>query len=216
MWRRLFLHLGAWALVAGLVTAQPRPAAAHPHVWVVMRSELVYAPDGTLTGIRQNWTFDEAFSAFALQGLAKQADGTYGDDVLKPLAELNISSLKEFDYFVTAKTATSKIPLKDPVDYYLTYGDDALTLHFTLPLARPLPARGMVSIDIYDPTYFVAFEFAQTRPAKLLDAPAGCTENVIVPAQKATTQLSESFFENLTQANNFSMQMADKIVVKCP
>ncbi|WP_444975122.1 DUF1007 family protein [Xanthobacter sp. TB0139] len=216
MWRRLFLHLGAWALVAGLVTGSPRPAAAHPHVWVVMRSELVYAPNGTLTGIRQSWTFDEAFSAFALQGLAKQADGTYGDDVLKPLAELNISSLKEFEYFVTAKTATSKIPLKDPVNYYLTYADDALTLHFTLPLTRPLSAHGMVSIDIYDPTYFIAFEFSPTRPVKLLDAPAGCAEKVMSPAKQQTTQLSEAFFENLTQASSFSMQMADKIVVKCP
>ena len=42
---------------------------AHPHVWVTMKSELLYAPDGTVTGVRHAWTFDDMFSTFATQGL---------------------------------------------------------------------------------------------------------------------------------------------------
>lgn len=208
--------LAVFSIVLGLVLVLPGLAQAHPHVWVVMRSALVYGPDGKLTGVKQEWTFDEAFSAFALQGLARQADGTYGDDVLKSLAEVNISSLKEYEYFVTAKSATSRLRLKDPVDYYLTYKDDALTLHFTLPLVKPLPASSQVSIDIYDPTYFVAFEFAPKDAVRLVDAPAGCTEKVISPPRMDTSNLSEDFFENLAQSSAFSAQIADKIVVNCP
>ncbi len=209
-------RFSVFVMLLGLMLLLPGVAQAHPHVWVVMRSQLVYAPDGTLTGVKQEWTFDEAFSAFALQGMAKQKDGTYGDDVLKPLAEVNISSLKEYDYFVTAKSATARLRLKDPQDYYLTYKDDALTLHFTLPLVRPAPARDQVSIDIYDPTYFVAFEFAPKDAVKLVDAPAGCTEKVVSPPRPQTSTLSEDFFENLSQASEFSAQIADKIVVRCP
>ncbi len=44
------------------------PAFAHPHVWVTMESELVYAPDGSITGIRHAWTFDDVFSTYATQG----------------------------------------------------------------------------------------------------------------------------------------------------
>ena len=44
-------------------------ATAHPHVWVTMRSEVLYAPDGTVRGIRHAWTFDDMFSAFSIQGL---------------------------------------------------------------------------------------------------------------------------------------------------
>ncbi len=168
-------RFSVFMMLLGLVLL-PGVAQAHPHVWVVMRSELVYAPDGTLTGVRQEWTFDEAFSAFALQGMARQKDGTYGDDVLKPLAEVNISSLKEYDYFVTAKSATARLRLKEPQDYYLTYKDDALTLHFTLPLARPLPARDQVSIDIYDPTYFVAYAFDE-KDAVTLGGPQAAACN---------------------------------------
>ncbi len=45
------------------------PATAHPRVWVKATSELTYAPDGSITGIRQHWMFDDMLSAFAVQGL---------------------------------------------------------------------------------------------------------------------------------------------------
>ena len=54
--QRIFLS----AIVFGCVLAADA-ATAHPHVWVTMRSELVYAPDGAVTGIRQAWTFDDLF-----------------------------------------------------------------------------------------------------------------------------------------------------------
>ncbi|MFZ0111670.1 MAG: DUF1007 family protein, partial [Pseudolabrys sp.] len=38
------------------------PAQAHPHVWVTMHTELVYGPDGRITGIRHAWAFDDMFS----------------------------------------------------------------------------------------------------------------------------------------------------------
>lgn len=55
------------AALAGLLLATAG-AAAHPHVWVTIKSELVYAGDGSVTGVRHIWTFDEMFSAFASQG----------------------------------------------------------------------------------------------------------------------------------------------------
>ncbi|MGR7995291.1 MULTISPECIES: DUF1007 family protein [unclassified Xanthobacter] len=196
--------------------AAPRSALAHPHVWVTMSTEVVYDAQGQFTGLKQAWTFDEAFSAFALQGLDKTNNGTYGDDVLKPLAEVNVTSLKEYDYFVTAKSATAKLAFKDPTDYYLTYDNDVLTLHFTLPLVKPLPAKGTLSIDIYDPTYFVSFGFREKDPVTLVDAPAGCIKAVVSPERSQTMQLSESFFSSLTASSNFGAQYADKITVKCP
>ncbi|WP_370640786.1 DUF1007 family protein [Xanthobacter sp. NFH-44] len=211
----MMVRFALLALVLTIAAAMPRPASAHPHVWVTMRTELVYGPDGDLTGLRQAWTFDEAFTAFALQGLEKQKDGTYGDDVLKPLAQVNVDSLKEYDYFVTAKSATAKLAFDDPVDYYLTYTDDALTLHFTLPLKKPFPAKGTLTVDIYDPTYFISFTFAEKDPAKMVDAPASCSMKVDSPEQQ-NSPLDESFFAKLSASSNYGAQYADKITVKCP
>ncbi|MEP9355171.1 DUF1007 family protein [Xanthobacter sp. KR7-65] len=203
------------ALLLALVLL-PRPAAAHPHVWVTMKTELVYGADGQLAALKQAWTFDDAFTAFALQGMEKQKDGSYGDDVLKPLAEVNITSLKEYEYFVRGKTATAKLAFKDPTDYYLTYENEALTLHFTLPLAKPAPAKGSLTVEIYDPTAFVSFSFAEKDPVKMVAAPAGCSQQVVSPEPPASSTLSEAFFSNLTSASTYGAQFADKITVKCP
>ena len=73
-------------------------ASAHPHVWVTVKSELVYAPDGSVTGVRHAWTFDDMFSVFALQGLDSKKKGEYTREELAPLADVNVTSLKEYDF----------------------------------------------------------------------------------------------------------------------
>ena len=60
--------------LAFLIAATLR-AEAHPHVWVTMTEELVYAPDGSVTGVRHAWTFDDMFSAYATQGLRPEDQG---------------------------------------------------------------------------------------------------------------------------------------------
>ncbi len=65
---RMFLAALACALSA-------LPALAHPHVWVTMHTEIVYAPDGSVTGVRHAWAFDDMFSAFATQGIESKEKG---------------------------------------------------------------------------------------------------------------------------------------------
>ena len=89
------------AAVAGVVIASAA-AYAHPHVWVTVKSELVYAPDGSVTGVRHAWTFDDMFSVFATQGIDAKKKGEFTREELAPLAEVNVSSLKEYDFFTHA------------------------------------------------------------------------------------------------------------------
>ena len=59
------------------------PAAAHPHVWVTVHSEILLNPDRQITGIRHAWTFDEFYSTMAVQGLNTNGDGVLSADELK-------------------------------------------------------------------------------------------------------------------------------------
>ena len=107
-------------------------AAAHPHVWVIMKSELVYSPDGSVTGVRHAWTFDDMFSVFATQGIEAAKKGEFTREELAPLAEVNVTSLKEYDYFTYAKANGKKLEFNDPAaGYYLDYDkkETVLTLH---------------------------------------------------------------------------------------
>ena len=138
MTRRFRLALLA-ALACWLAAANA--ALAHPHVWVTMKSELTYAPDGAVTGVRHAWSFDEMFSTFATQGLETKQKGVFTREDLKPLAEVNVNSLKEYDFFTHAKANGKKTAFNDPVDYWLEFADGLLTLHFTLPLKSPVRAQ---------------------------------------------------------------------------
>jgi ABC-type uncharacterized transport system substrate-binding protein len=55
------------------------PAAAHPHVWATVHSEIVFGSDRQITGIRHAWTFDEFYTAMAIQGLDAPAISNLGE-----------------------------------------------------------------------------------------------------------------------------------------
>lgn len=215
MLNRLF----AACLACGLsLLALVAPAAAHPHVWVEVRSELDYQPDGTLKGVRHHWTFDEAFSSYALQGLETTPDGKPSEKTLKELAQVNIDSLKEFEYFTFAKRGKADVPFQPPTDYTLTYDGTALTLHFTLPFAQAQAKQGTMTLDVYDPTYFVAFQLADDNPVKLAGKHEGCEIILHRPdpaVGQTSASLSEGFFNALTASSQFGSQFANRVTVTC-
>lgn len=192
-------------------------AQAHPHVWVTSKSELVYRPDGSVTGVRHAWTFDDMFSTFATQGLDSKEKGKFTREELAPLAQVNVDSLKEFDYFTYARVNGKKADLDPPVDYWLDYTDGLLTLHFTLPFKAPVKAQ-TVDIEIYDGTWFVDFALAEKDPVALVGAPAACKLAVARPGETAAAgpKPGESFFSGLAPGSNFGAQFANKISVTCP
>src|SRR5690606_12482828 len=108
------------ALAAGLLALalSAAGAAAHPHVWVTSRSELVFK-DGAVAAVRHAWTFDDMFSAQAAQGLDTNGDGTFTREELAPLAEVNVTSMADFDFFTFAESGDSAIGFGKPVDYFL-------------------------------------------------------------------------------------------------
>jgi ABC-type uncharacterized transport system substrate-binding protein len=194
-------------------------AQAHPHVWITAVSELLYAPDGSLTGVRHAWTFDDMFASYALQGIETKTKGTYTREELAPLAETNVEALKEYAYFTYARAdgAKKKEKFSEPIDYFLDYRDGQLTLHFTLPLKTPLKAK-QLSLEVFDPTFFVDFQLAKTDPVKLVSAPEGCKMSFQRPNDgSATAQtLNEQTFANGGENANYGAMFANKITVECP
>lgn len=213
------MTLLARILVAAFACLAASAARAHPHVWVTISSEVVYGADGAATGIRHAWTFDDMFSTFATQGLASKEKGKFTREELAPLAQVNVDSLKDFDYFTIARLNGKKADLKPPADYYLEFTNGLLTLHFTLPLAAPAKVQS-VDFEMFDPSYFVDFSFAEKDPARLTGAPAECKLSVARPgeggASKPAGQPGEAFFANPGAAAGYAAQFANKISVKCP
>jgi ABC-type uncharacterized transport system substrate-binding protein len=201
--------------IAFTIAAQTQ---AHPHVWVTMHTELVYAPDGKITGIRHAWSFDDMFSAFATQGLESKEKGKFTRQELAPLAKVNVESLKEFDYFTYATADGKEAELTDPTsDYWLDYADQVLTLNFTLPFKTPVKAKEL-KVEIYDPTIFVDFSFVKEKPAQLVGAPK-CKLDVVLPREMTFAEgkkLSEIPADQPNTTMAWGAQFATKLLVHCP
>ena len=199
------------ALSVGTSSAQ-----AHPHVWISAKSEVVYAPDGAISGVRHAWTFDDMFSTYALQGIETKTKGVYSREQLAPLAQTNVESLKEFGFFTFAKADGRKEKFLEPVDYYLEYKDEALTLHFTLPAKTPFKAK-QTALEVFDPAYFIDFKFDEKEPIKLVGAPADCKLQFLRPNDGTANaqRLNENNFAN-GDNSNYGAMFANKILVDCP
>ncbi len=197
-------------------------AEAHPHVWVTMQTELLFATDGSAKGVRQAWTFDDMFSAFATTGIQAKTEGQFTRGELAPLAQENVESLKDYDYFTYAKIdgKRQKDAFDPPVDYWLDYdpNETALTLHFTLPFKEPVKTKQLI-LEIYDPEFFIDFGFAEKNPVRLIGAPPQCTVTNDKPSDgnfPVTFQrLNKAFVPS--EANiGMGMNFANKISVTCP
>jgi ABC-type uncharacterized transport system substrate-binding protein len=214
--------LSALLLAAGAsLTVAVSPAVAHPHVWVTVKAEVVHSPDGSVTGVRHAWTFDDMFSAFAIQGIESKTKGEFTREELAPLAEVNVTSLKEYDYFTYAHANGKKVEFGDPpAGYYLDFDkkDTVLTLHFTLPLKQPVKAKNL-TIEVYDPEFFIDFSFVDKDPAKLVGAPAHCKLTVGRP-EEMNAALAQQFNQLAAGQRDptltIGVQYANKLLVKCP
>ena len=213
------LAMLAAALVSALFGLMPDEARAHPHVFVTAESQILYTIEGNVTGIRHRWVFDEAYSAFAVQGLDKNNDGKITPDELADLAKLNVESLHEFGFFTVARANGKKQAFAQPEDYSLNLENKTLALTFTLPLKIPAAAQKSFGLEVFDETYFVSFAWAEgDKPVNLASSPAGCVLTLTRPKTASVASpptLSEDFFTSQS-GQNFGIQFANKALVVCP
>ena len=209
-----FLTGAAVALLAASA-----PALAHPHVFVSVTSEIVFTPDGKVSGVRHHWKFDDMYSAFVTANLGTDGKDPTSEQLL-PVAKTNAESLKEFDYFTYAKLSGKPQKFADATDYSMDYtpADQTVTLHFTLPLEAPAHVKLMI-VQVYDPTYFVAFELERKNPLSLVGAPSGCSISVSKPSLLSSAEqkrLADVANTNDSPGADFGLKLSDRAIVACP
>lgn len=200
------------AAAAGLACVAAAPAEAHPHVWVTAKSRIVFENDAA-SAIAQTWTFDEFYTAMAIQGLDTNNDGQYSRQELDELAKINMEGLKEFGFFTQAKIGDGTIAFLPPTDAYLDYANGVLALHFTLPLQQRVPRTTPgFQVATFDPSYFIAFELAKDQAVTLTGAPQTCSV-ALTDAPQAAGQPPPPVEQNNTLAGAFAEQFGTSAVI---
>jgi ABC-type uncharacterized transport system substrate-binding protein len=206
------------AAVAALVLAVAAdPAAAHPHVWIDARTEVAFDDQGRVTALRVSWRFDEFYSLFAIEGLDKNADGVLEAEELRPLAELNVTSLKEVDYFTHVKVNGVDAAFGEARDPLSTFQDGILSLEFVIPLQTPVdPRQAVVSLVSYDPTFYIAVEPLLQDPVSFTgSAPPQCRAVEEEGGAGEALSLSEADFLDPAVSEGIGALYATEFTISC-
>ncbi|EIM27305.1 DUF1007 family protein [Microvirga lotononidis] len=210
-------HLGLISALAALSLSLASPALAHPHVWVTAKAEVVFAPDGKVTGVRHHWTFDEAYTAYVTQGLDKDSDGKLTPEELQELADENAASLNEFDYFTVLKARGKPQSFDPPREARMSMEKNQVAMSFFLPLKAPALPSGAVSIEIEDPTFFVYFSLSEGQAAiSLANAPQGCVTSIAKarPLDASMQQILQN--EGAIQPQDIGIEYSNRAIIACP
>lgn len=182
------------------------PASAHPHVWIDLKTDLIFDEAGALSALRITWTFDEFYSAFAVEEFKKDAEGGYADSDLQKLADLNLSNLKDYQYFTDVLVGGTSVKTGIAREGLSTWDVKAglLTLSFILPLETPVrpDAAAPLSFRIYDPSFYIAIDYVKDKPVTMSGGPHdSCKMSTNIPDPETTwTGLPESAFTGVSGA----------------
>jgi len=210
--RHAFIAIGIASAFA------PSSGRAHPHVWVDVRNEIHVTDSGLISAISVVWSFDEFYTAFAIQGLDLDGDGTYSPAELQELANINMAELEAWDYMMAVNSQPGhRTPrFATPTNAVNQMLAGRLELRFTLPLAEPVSAP--LSIATYDPTFYVAMPLLiEDEDAVTLIGPgAGLCEAQVVRRADAEVFIADVDMPTEDELAQIAFDLADRIEISCP
>lgn len=159
------------------LVAAPNGAHAHPHVFVDAEVRLDVGADGVLRQVHHRWTFDDMYSAFAVQGL-RRADGGPEASALATLARDLVGKLEDLEFFTEVRAPGHELQATGAENPHAEFVDGRLRLSFTVTLRALGAGADHVEVRVFDPQYVVAISLAENVP---VTGPAQCRQSLARP-----------------------------------
>jgi ABC-type uncharacterized transport system substrate-binding protein len=186
MWRpfvrTLTLTVALMSTSLGLV----RSALAHPHVRISVEATFV-VERGAVTAIKHRWTFDEDYRRSNMLEFDVDKNGILDASELAAFQELSLETLRSFDSFTVVWRDSIKVKLQDPVLVRFDLQAAKPIYEFQVALSTPVPLMSAsASIEVYDPTYYSAFDFSSDRALSIeVTDGASCSATLGAPARQS-------------------------------
>ncbi|WP_051332776.1 HoxN/HupN/NixA family nickel/cobalt transporter [Cucumibacter marinus] len=184
----------ALASAAALWLAMTAGAWPHPHIFIDAVAELQFDDSGALTGLTHRWRFDPATSAWMVQGLDENGDGTVSPAELQPLADDNTAALYDFDFYTTLNDDGEEVKFSQAIDPGMVFEGGMVTLSFTIAPVETVTVSSSLEVEVGDPEYYVAFAFEGNDGAVLKNAPPSCSVEVNEP-RPISAELENRLFD---------------------
>ena len=130
---------------------------------------VVFTEDGLIKGVDLEWTFDDAYTQMALEGLDVDGDGIYSQAELAPLTKENIASLKDYEFFTVMRANGEQQKIGEVTDFGQIWSNNKLKLHLQVPLEKPIdPKTQEFVFKVYDPEFFIAIDYVKDDPVDVV------------------------------------------------
>jgi ABC-type uncharacterized transport system substrate-binding protein len=186
------------------------PVAAHPHAWIDISVEVLFDASGRVTALRENWLFDEFYTAETVQkGERAKMDA---------LTTRILRNLKEYGYFTRVEANGRPVALKVPVESSSRMEGIRLRMSFTALLAEPVaPASAPLTYAVFDPTYYIEMLHEETADAiRLVNAPPQCRFRMLPPQpDPKAVAVASALDRTQSGGDGLGAFFAEKVEVRC-
>jgi ABC-type uncharacterized transport system substrate-binding protein len=193
-----------------------REAAAHPHVWIDLRTTVVMDAQGRVSAIEQEWLFDPIYSAYVTGGMDPQSDKAR--KALNDLLLESMSNLREYDYFMRVRSDGERLTLDDARDYSAELRGDRMLYRFTVPLAEPRDPHGHdLDVAVFDPTYYIEMLHLEGDVIAFQSPKqTGCGARIIEPTPDMNAiALAQSLDRDAAADDTLGAQFAETVIITC-
>jgi nickel/cobalt exporter len=173
--------------------AASAPALAHPHLFIDAKAVLLFDAEGRFTGMRHEWTFDEAFSSWSIQGLDANNDGVTSREEMQGLADEHMRGLADYSFYTFAGEGPTNLVFAYGHKPTLDYENSRTTLRFEVVLDQPYAIADALEVAVNDPEYYVAITFAGPTTVSAEGLPDRCSLS-LEPPRPLTPELEARIF----------------------
>ncbi len=173
-------------LLLAMLVCLPRPALAHPHVWIETHANFVFEK-GALTAIDLDWLFDEIFSADMIEDFDHGKKGRFDDKDAGELEKQVLPGYRDFAWFTHVRVDGKEVTIVKVGNFKPTLEKGQVRFRYTLYLPQPVdPTKHRLEVGLYDETFFTDLGLSDKAPLTLSgDTPGKCTDTVTPdPAHK--------------------------------
>ena len=149
------------------------PAAAHPHVFPLVKVTALFDDAGRFAGVHEKWSFDYDYSAIAKEQVDTDGSGSVDDAEMAKAWTEGLGWVTYYDYFTRLTVAGHKVEHGPPQDVTPKFFAGKLYIDFTLPLAEPVPVTLGAGVDVFDGEFYYDFEF-DYPDVDAVNAPPAC------------------------------------------
>lgn len=186
-----------WAICVAGVLSVPVGAAAHPHVFIDARIEVIFDADGRAEALRIGWTYDSLFSMtyLAENGFDPDFDGVLTPEEEVALAGFDMGWHADFAGDTYVLLGAAALGLSRPMEVTAAYRDGSLVSTHLRRLSEPVvPGDADLVVQVYDPSFYTSYLIAETP---VLTGREGCTVQVYEPDRAAADARLEAALEEL-------------------